>query len=231
MIRSQNKMSQHSEYSIAPVLEEDVDSVMELLRRTFYVDEPLNQAIALNETSLCTELDDYCSHSLLEGLSFKAMDNEGNIVGVMINGVCPLKEEENGNDLLSQALRCKNHKFQKILHIIARREEGSRLWERFPDEKQLVEVKVSATDQNWRRRGIMNALLAETEKATKQRGIRLLRMDTSSAYSALSAQRLGFTCVYKALYTELKLDGQPLIVPEPPHVEDKVYIKTLFDRS
>lgn len=65
--------------------------------------------------------------------------------------------------MLSQALRSKNHKFQKILHILARREEGAKLWELFPDEQQLVEVKVAATDQGWRRRGIMNALLEETE--------------------------------------------------------------------
>lgn len=29
---------------------------------------------------------------MLEGLSFKAVDGDGNIVAVMISGVCPLKE-------------------------------------------------------------------------------------------------------------------------------------------
>lgn len=56
-------------------------------------------------------------------------------------------------------------------------------------------------------------------------------MDTSSAYSAMSAEKLGFICMYSAPYIELKLDGRPLIVPEPPHVDDRVYVKTMFDRK
>ncbi|XP_026752553.1 arylalkylamine N-acetyltransferase 1-like [Galleria mellonella] len=216
-------------YRVAPVCAEDVPDVMKLLKKTFYIDEPLNEAVELcDENGICPELDEYCTHSLLEGLSFKAIDQDDNIVGVIINGVSPLKEEDNGNDLLSQARRCQNPKFQKILYILARREEVSRLWEKFPQEQRLVEVKVAATDQNWRKRGIMNALVKETEKITEQKGIRLLRMDTSSAYSAMSAERLGFMCVYQALYSEIKRDDQPLIVPKSPHLYDKVFIKKLF---
>ncbi|XP_053608968.1 uncharacterized protein LOC128674472 [Plodia interpunctella] len=212
-------------YSIQPVSERDVEAIMDLLRRTFYVDEPLNEAVDLyTGPGSCPDLDEYCTHSLLEGLSYKAQDRDGNIVGVIINGVCPLKEEDNGNDLYSQAQRCQNSKFQRILHILAQRETGARLWERFP-EKQLVEVKVTATDPAWRRKGIMNKLLHETEKATEQRGFKLLRIDTSSAYSAMSAERLGFTCVYQKLYSEILMDGQPLIVPKPPHLYDRVFIK------
>ncbi|XP_072930969.1 arylalkylamine N-acetyltransferase 1-like isoform X1 [Epargyreus clarus] len=226
-------MAQGGLYSIVPVQEKDADDVMKLLKRTFFLDEPLNKAVGLcsSETDPCPELEEYYSHSLMEGLSFKAIDHEENIVGVMISGVYPLKEDENGNDLLSQALKCQNPKFQKILHILARTETGARLWERFPHEETMVEVKVAATDQRWRRKGIMNALLKATEKATLQRRIRLIRMDTSSAYSAMSAERHGYTCVYSALYRDIKLDGQPLIVPEPPHNEDRVYVKMLFEQE
>jgi hypothetical protein len=63
------------------------------ISRTFYVDEPLNDAVQLwSEDSPCVELDEYCTHSLLEGLSFKAVDKHGNIVGVTISGVIPLNE-------------------------------------------------------------------------------------------------------------------------------------------
>ncbi|KAL0878958.1 hypothetical protein ABMA27_003948 [Loxostege sticticalis] len=214
-------------YTIHPVVKEDVDSVMDLLKRTFYIHEPLNEAVELwSENSPCAELDEYCSHALLEGLSFKAVDPEGNIVGVTISGVCSLKEEE-ANNLVSHAKACKNPKFQKILYILAAREEGTKLWERYPSEQKLVEVKVAATDPNWTRLGIMNKLVQETEKATKQLGIRILRLDTSSAYSAKSAERQGFTCIYSVPYTEIKKDGVPLIVPKPPHVDDRVYIKLL----
>ena len=72
-------------------------------------------------------------------------------------------QDDNGNDLLSQAQRCENPKFQKILYILAHREGGARLWDKFPNDKQVVEVKVAATDPNWRRKGIMNTLLQESE--------------------------------------------------------------------
>ncbi|KAJ2951551.1 hypothetical protein O0L34_g13700 [Tuta absoluta] len=215
-------------YTISPVQQADVDGVMTLLKRTFYLDEPLNAAVGLCENNASSpELDEYCTHSLTEGLSFKAVDDQGNIVGVMISGVIPLKEESNGNDLRSQARRCKSPKFQKILHILARREENARLWEKFPNDQTLVEVKVAATDPSWRRKGIMNNLLRETEKATTAKGIRLLRMDCSSYYSALSAERLGFTCYYSVKYSDIQLDGKPIIVPAAPHVDDRVYVKEL----
>lgn len=72
-------------------------------------------------------------------------------------------QEDNGNDLYSQAQHCQNPKFKKILYILARRESGACLWEKYPNDKNLVEVKVAATDPKWRRKGIMNALLKETE--------------------------------------------------------------------
>lgn len=52
----------------------------------------MNKAVGLCENSTCTELEEYCTHSLNEGLSFKAVDKEGTIVGVIISGVRPLKE-------------------------------------------------------------------------------------------------------------------------------------------
>ncbi|XP_026313694.1 dopamine N-acetyltransferase-like isoform X2 [Hyposmocoma kahamanoa] len=215
------------EYTIDVVKEVDVNDVMALLRRTFYIDEPLNAAIGLCTNNPCTELEEYCKKSILEGLSFKAMDKEGNIVGVCISGVDPVKEPDDGTDLRSQAINCKNPKFQKILYILAMRNEGAKLWEKYPNEQKLVDIKVAGTDHSWRRKGIMNRLVEETEKATKARGINILRMDTSSYYSAKSAERQGFTQVYSVPYTELKMDGVPIIVPDPPHVDDRVYVKIL----
>ncbi|XP_026730352.1 dopamine N-acetyltransferase-like [Trichoplusia ni] len=219
------------EFRVLPVEDGDTEEIMKLLQITFFVDEPMNQAIGLCNDGPCAELDDYCRQCLPEGLSFKAVDKDGKVVGVMINGKCPLEEAKDGSDYLSLAQKCQNPKFVKILYVLAKRDDGCRLWEKYPEDEYLVDVKVAATHPEWRKRGIMNALLEETEKTTQERGIRLLRMDTSSAYSAMSAERLGFTCVYSARYVDIKLDGRPLIVPEPPHVDDRVYIKTLFDRK
>ncbi|XP_032518103.2 arylalkylamine N-acetyltransferase 1-like [Danaus plexippus] len=220
-------MEESNLYDINLITAEDAEAVMSLVKRTFYIDEPLNQAVGLctSESDPCHELDDYCSSSLLSGLSFKAIDHEGNVIGAMINGVCPLKMDD---EIFNQAQHCKNPKFQRILYVLAQRENGAKLWEKFPNDNEIVEIKVAATDPKWRKKGIMKALIDKTEKAVKQKNIRLLRLDTSSAYSAMAAERYGYTCYYKALYKDIKMNGQPLIVPEPPHLDDRVYVKEIY---
>lgn len=217
------------DYVIQPVQPGDTEECLELLRKTFFIDEPMNHAVGLCSDGNCADLEEYSAHYLHEnGWSFKAVDKNGKIVGVMVSGLSPLKPKDDGSDYVTQAQQCKDPKFAKILYVLAQREEGAKLWEKFPDLDEVLDVKLAATDPNWRKRGIMNNLLAATEKLAKERGIKVLRMDTSSAFSAMSAEKLGFTCMYYAPYTEIKMDGKPLIVPEPPHIHDKVYTKVLL---
>ncbi|KAJ8720324.1 hypothetical protein PYW07_012367 [Mythimna separata] len=219
-------------YEIKPVEAGDTEAILVLLRKTFFIDEPMNQAVGLCAEGTCNELEDYCKQYLPgDGWSFKAVDKEGNIVGVMVSGICDLKEPEVGSDYTSLAKTCTNPKFARILYVLGQREAGAKLWDKFPDEKEVLDVKIAATDPNWRKKGIMNALLFETEKLAKKRSVRILRMDTSSAYSAMSAEKLGFTCMFSAAYIDIKLDGRPIIVPEPPHVDDRVYTKILYERN
>ncbi|KAJ8719730.1 hypothetical protein PYW08_011905 [Mythimna loreyi] len=221
-----------STYEIKPVATGDTEAILVLLRKTFFIDEPMNKAVGLCSDGTCNELEDYCKQYLPgDGWSFKAVDKEGNIVGVMVSGICDLKEPEEGSDYVSLAKKCPNPKFAKILHVLGQRETGAKLWEKFPGEHEVLDVKIAATDPGWRKKGIMNALLFETENLAKKRSVRILRMDTSSAYSAMAAERLGFTCMYSAPYSEIKLDGRPIIVPEAPHVDDSVYTKILFERN
>ncbi|GBP22242.1 Histone-lysine N-methyltransferase SETMAR [Eumeta japonica] len=124
------------------------------------------------------------------------------------------------NKLLEAAKTCPNKNFQKILYVLARRERHAKLWEKFPNES-IVEVKVAATDSSWQKKGLMKALVEKTEVAVRARGLRVLRMDTSSYYSALCAERLGFRCEYSAAYRDIQLDGQLILVPEPPHNDDR----------
>lgn len=43
------------------------------------------------------------------------------------------------------------------------RNEGAKLWEKYPNEQRLVDIKVASTDKSWRRKGIMNRLVEETQ--------------------------------------------------------------------
>lgn len=50
-----------------------------------------------------------------------------------------------------------------------------------------------------------------------------MRMDTTSAYSALAAERLGYRKVYEVAYADLPYAPQP----EAPHLLAKVYVKEI----
>lgn len=47
-------------------------------------DEPLNCCVQLGE---CQDLEDYCTDCITDGCSFKAVNDEGKIVGVFLSGV------------------------------------------------------------------------------------------------------------------------------------------------
>ncbi|CAK1543198.1 unnamed protein product [Leptosia nina] len=208
-------------FTIQKIDEADTEEVMKLLRRTFFIHEPLNRKIAYcnSEDDDCPDLDNYCRYCL-PGTSFKAVDQDGNIIGVLINGISAVN---NPIDYATLIENCSSPKFKTILEMLDIREKGANVGAKYPDEKELFEVKLAATDENWRKKGVMNKLMVETEKAAKEIGLRLLRIDTSSAFSAKSAEKLGFTCIYKRAYSDINM-----IIPDLPHEYDRVFIKELF---
>nr|ADD70323.1 arylalkylamine N-acetyltransferase type 1 protein [Bombyx mori]ADQ28098.1 arylalkylamine N-acetyltransferase short mutant [Bombyx mori] len=76
-------------YTIQRLTYNDRDLVLKFLRRFFFRDEPMNLAVNLLETpeSRCTELDDYAAATLSDGVSVAAVDENGDYVGVIINGI------------------------------------------------------------------------------------------------------------------------------------------------
>ncbi|XP_050677550.1 uncharacterized protein LOC126974155 [Leptidea sinapis] len=213
-----------TDFTISRIEESDCDNVMQLLRRTFFVDEPLMKKIEYYQPGGdCPELEHMCRNAL-PGLSFKAVDAQGNIVGVLINGITP-KQEVDFKQMIDNS---PNPKFKKILQFLEYRENNAAIWKQFPNDSQFFEIKVAATDPNWRNKGIMNVLVASAEELAKKEGVRLVRLDASSDYSAKAALKLGFKIIYTKPFNEIIVDGKPLIVPDPPHIVDRVFVKELF---
>lgn len=55
-------------------------------------------------------------------------------------------------------------------------------------------------------------------------GAAALRIDTTSAFSAAAAERLGYKQIYHVLYSDLDYAPQPTA----PHLEARVYIKQIW---
>ncbi|KAI5643304.1 hypothetical protein NE865_04722 [Phthorimaea operculella] len=214
--------SMHPGYSVRKLYPDDKEPVLEFLRRFFFRDEPMNLAVQLLETpeSRCQELEDYAVSSLEEEVSVAAYDDQGEMVGVILNGIARREEV----DYTDKSDECANKKFARILKVLGHLDREAKIWEKLPAScHTALEVRIASTHSDWRGRGLMRALCEESERLAKSVGASAMRMDTTSAFSAAAAERLGYKSVYRVLYADLPYAPQP----EAPHLEARVYIKEI----
>jgi len=215
------------DYKIVHVTPKDTEKVLEHLRRSFFIEEPLNICIQLlgeNGDEDCPELEEYCSKSILEGLSLMAVSACGTVVGVVLNGSHEpghLEEAERAADA------CLHPRFRKILQLLAAVDRGSDVFSKFPDVDKLVEVRILSVDSAMRGRGIAKVLLEKSAELAKQHGYPLIRIDCTSHFSALAVARLGFQCVFTMQYEDYRRNGEIVFHPEPPHKQVTTYVRRL----
>ncbi|XP_050344449.1 arylalkylamine N-acetyltransferase 1 isoform X2 [Nymphalis io] len=209
-------------YTLRKLTSKDKEPVIDFLRRFFFRDEPLNLTINLLETpeSRCLELEDYASSTLGDGASVAAVDENGDFVGMVINGI--VKREE--IDYTDKSEDCPNPKFRRILKLLGHLDREARIWDKLPQScHTVVEIRIASTHSDWRGRGLMRVLCEETERIAKELGAGALRMDTTSAFSAAAAERLKYKKVYGLFYSEVPYAPHP----EAPHLEGRVYLKEI----
>lgn len=214
-------MATKPSYTVKTIDENDRNEVLEFLRRFFFRDEPMNLAVNLLETpeSRCLELEDYACESLKDGISVAAVDDDGQIVGIILNGIARKEEISEGDKP-----ECGNPKFQRILRVLQHLDKEAKIWEKLPDEcNTVVEIRIASTHSDWRGRGLMRVLCDETERIANKLGAGALRMDASSAFSAAAAERSGYKKVYSVPYADLPYAPQPAA----PHFEARVYLKEI----
>ncbi|CAH0727134.1 unnamed protein product, partial [Brenthis ino] len=207
-------------YSLCKLTPEDKEQVIDFLRRFFFRDEPLNLTINLLDTpeSRCIELEDYASSTLDDGVSVAAIDENGKLVGVVVNGIVRRDEI----DYTDKSEDCPNPKFRRILKLLGHLDREARIWDKLPQSCQSVlEIRLASTHSDWRGRGLMRAMCEESERIAREMGAGAVRMDTTSAFSALAAERLNYKKVYGLFYSDVPYAPHP----DPPHLEARVYLK------
>ncbi|GBP33906.1 Dopamine N-acetyltransferase [Eumeta japonica] len=156
-------MTERPSYSVRLITSDDKDKVLDFLKRFFFVDEPLNQAVNLLETpdSRCLELEEYATSTLDQNVSVAAVDDDDQFVGIIING---LVRREDAMEDSPKVEECPNPKFRKILRVLAYLDKEARIWEKLPKEcKRVLEIRIASTHSDWRGRGLMKVLCEETE--------------------------------------------------------------------
>ncbi|XP_071440882.1 arylalkylamine N-acetyltransferase 1-like isoform X2 [Hetaerina americana] len=240
-------------YEIVPVQPEDHDKVMAFLRRTFFVDEPLNIAIGLLEGQptcpedgrpSCRALEAHCREALSHNLSLMAVDTEkGNVVGVTLNAE---SAPEGSAELSTEAMLCPDPKFRRILNLMVHIEKECKVFQRFGVER-LLEMRILSVDGEWRGKGIATALIRQTLEQTKELGYPLFRVDCTSAFSAKAMERVGLKRIYTLKYEDYLEEEEgdayengiidtgakdmkkrkPVFKPAPPHYGVTAFVKEI----
>lgn len=209
--------------SISVITEADTEDVLDLLKRFFFKDEPLNTYVQLGE---CKELEKYCTKSLGERSSFKAVNSRGEIVGVILNGTI-MKPQPDDEPPAKLAENCAHPKFRKIMALMDHVDELFDIFTLYPDIDRLLDCKILSVDTRYRGMGIAGMLTDRTLEYASQNDIKLLHVLCSSHFSARVMEKMNFTEVFRLPYADYLVDGEQVFDPEKPHVALRILTKRL----
>ncbi|XP_052871208.1 arylalkylamine N-acetyltransferase 1-like [Anopheles cruzii] len=200
--------------------------VIQHLRQTFFADEPLNKAV-----SLChpghghTLLERHSLSSLHDGISAMAVTNNGEIAGVVVNGI--LHGNADTGRALEKLAETDDDKFRKIFTLLYEENLKIDLFKQFSVE-QIFEIRILSVDSKFRGQGLAKALMRKSEEIARDNGFRVMKTDATGLFSQRVASSLGFTDRHEVKYDEyLDEHGRPVFHVGAPHDRLKIMYKTL----
>ncbi|KAK3927991.1 Dopamine N-acetyltransferase [Frankliniella fusca] len=208
---------------VEAVTAKDTDAIIDMLKKSFFILEPLNSSIGLvPEGGSSPELEEYCRVVVPTGLSLCARDeHDGALEGVILNAILtpadiPAPE--------TARVRDGDSKFDKIMAVNHAAEAAMNVFAAHPDVREALDVKILATDPDRGKKGVASELMKHTLDLARARGLRLVRCVCSGAYSARVVERLGFLKLGTLPYNEfLGPDGRPVFSPPAPHLAMTVW--------
>ncbi|XP_037954747.1 dopamine N-acetyltransferase isoform X2 [Teleopsis dalmanni] len=215
-----------SSYTIELIKPKDAEEVLTMLKKFFFKDEPLNTFLNLGE---CKELEEYSLKCIKDDCSFKAVDKNGKILGVFLNGL--LKRPAPDAVPEKSAEGCEHPKFRKILAMMDYIEEEFNLFDLFPSVDVILDGKILSVDTNCRGLGIAGRLTEHTMNYMHEHNIKIFHVLCSSHYSARVMEKLGFHDVYRLNYADYKVNGQVVLAPAAPHVAARILVKDISETT
>lgn len=184
----------------------------------------MNASLVLGE---CKELEYFCWKRIEDNLSYKAIDANGNCVGVFlselgVNSSAHYNSESNKEDDL---IYRQHEKFYRIIQLTDALDAKVNLPEMCPEVQEFVHGKVISVDSKYRGRGIAGQLLLRTLEEMKKRSLPLMYIQCSGLFSSKIVQKIGFELVGSIPYKEFLIDGKQVIAPKEPHTAMNGFIK------
>lgn len=184
----------------------------------------MNESLGLGE---CAALEHFCWKDVKDNLSLKAIDANGNCVGVFLCalGVCAGPGDQMTMSEVDDLIYRRHEKFYRIIRLTEALDRKVNLAERFPRLREFVEGKVIAVDGKLRGMGIAAQLVQRMFQEMQKRQLPLMSIQCSGFYSAQVMIRLGFEQVAAIPYKDFLIDGHQAIKPKEPHVQITAFIK------
>ncbi|XP_050433453.1 arylalkylamine N-acetyltransferase 1-like isoform X2 [Adelges cooleyi] len=209
-------------FSIEAITSEDRQAVIEFLKKFFYRDEPLNNALGLmDDAKAIVKLEAYCNSLLDSGLACKAVSKDGHLIGVILNGVkCKFDKHEDDTE--------DDTKFKLIMTFLKKVDNEANVFGQYPNVCRILYIDTVSVDDKYRGKGVCKALIDKTRELAFKNRCSMVYIECSNYFSAKAAEKLGFQCIYTLSYKDYLNDqGQPIFNPPPPHTHSRVYVLPL----
>ncbi|XP_055854493.1 arylalkylamine N-acetyltransferase 1-like [Episyrphus balteatus] len=211
------------EYTSIP--EDRFDDVIKHLRNNFYVDEPLSNAVGLcKKGEGHKEYEEFNYQNMQNGFNLMAVAPDGEIAGVLLSAVSQpgrleiVKKKINMSD---------DEKFKKIFNFIFGQSSKFDLFEKFQVDR-IFHLRVLSVDSKYRGKGIGKELVKRSIAQAENCGFKVLKTDTTGAFSQKIMKSCGFETLYKVNYAEYTDElGKPIFIMESPHTNFEILYKQL----
>uniref|UniRef100_A0A2S2N683 aralkylamine N-acetyltransferase n=1 Tax=Schizaphis graminum TaxID=13262 RepID=A0A2S2N683_SCHGA len=212
-------------YNIVPITAEDKQEVIiEFLRKFFFRDEPLILGInMLEDNDSLAKLESYCFNYVDNGLAFKAVSPNGDLMGVVLNNLMYRIDGEKNNEIEGDTKD--DTKFNIITTFLDKIEREVDVFKKYPNVDCVMDIKIISVDESFRGQGVCKALIDKTIELAVENECPMVYVECSSYFSAKAAERLGFECIYTLYFRDyLDENGEVIFKTPPPHDSSKVYV-------
>lgn len=209
-----------NQYTVEPLTEKDIPESLQFLKRFFFKDEPLNTSLDLGE---CKELEEYSVKCIPEHCSFKAVNPNGQMIGILLNGI--IKKNNDGEEGQKLSDKCQHAKFKKILELMDYIDTKFNIFDLYPNAEKILDAKILSVDTSYRGMGIAGRLIEETIQYTKKNSIPVLHVLCTSHFSARVLEKLDFHEVFNLPYEKYVVNDEVVLNPAKPHVAARILVK------
>ncbi|RZF35579.1 hypothetical protein LSTR_LSTR005107 [Laodelphax striatellus] len=205
-----------------PIPECRCNEVLDHMRKSFYVNEPLLTALdVIKVGEPQPEMDAYVVETVKEGCSVAALDSKTDkIVGVALNGVMRSSDPD-----LKEKLDKMNSKVKLIFEMINNSNKHLDLFCRYGVD-EIFEIRLISVDSTYSGKGIARELVLRSDNLGRKLGFKLGKADCTGFFSQKAFIKNGYEKIHEIKYACYKdKQGNVIFKTKPPHESMAVLVK------